>query len=64
MATRPVPVGGDRDRGGSLLAMVWTEFSIAIIVVSMRMYSRFKIKGTGMEYVFQKFHSSLFKDRS
>ena len=51
MASLPVPVGGDRDRGGSLLAMVWTEVSIAIIFVSMRMYSRFKINGTGIEYV-------------
>ena len=51
MASLPVPIGGDQDRRGSLLAMVWTEASIATVVVLMRMYSRFKIKATGIEYV-------------
>ena len=54
MASLPVPSGGDQDRRGSLLAMVWAETSIATIVVLMRMYSRLKIKGTGTEYVFLK----------
>lgn len=52
MASLPVPSGGDQDRRGSLLAMIWIEASIAILIVSMRMYSRFKIKGVGTEYVF------------
>ena len=55
MASLPVPSGGDQNRCGSLLAMVWTEVSIATIFVLMRMYSRFKIKGTGTEYVFFEF---------
>lgn len=49
MASLPVPSGGDQDRGGSLLAMVWTEASIAVIIVLMRIYSRLRIKGTGTE---------------
>ena len=61
MASLPVPIGGDQDRRGSLLAMVWTEASIATVVVLMRMYSRFKIKGTGTEYVFLKFSCHLQK---
>ena len=59
MASLPVPSGGDQNRCGSLLAMVWTEASIAIIVVSMRMYSRFKIKGIGTEYVSSNPHVLL-----
>lgn len=49
MNAPPVPQGGDRDRGGSLMAMFWTEVTIAVIVVAMRMYSRFKIKATGVD---------------
>lgn len=49
MDSLPVPQGGDRDRGGSLMAMFWTEVPIAIIVVAMRIYSRFKIKATGID---------------
>ena len=55
MESLPVPSGGDQNRRGSLLAMIWTEATIATIVVLMRMYSRFKIKATGTEYVFLKF---------
>ena len=62
MASLPVPSGGDQNRRGSLLAMVWTEITIATIMVLMRMYSRFKIKGTGTEYVILKFRS-LFQKR-
>lgn len=54
MTSLPVPKQGDQDRGGSLMAIIWTEVAIAIIVVSMRMYSRCKINGTGMEYVFSE----------
>ena len=60
MALLPIPTGGDQDRGGSLLAMVWTEVSIAIIVVLMRIYSRFKINGTGIEYVLPESTSPAF----
>ena len=64
MASLPVPSGGDQNRRGSLLVMVWTEATIAIIVVLMRMYSRFKIKGTGTEYVFRKFRCYFSEERS
>ena len=61
MASLPVPSGGDQDRGGSLIAMVWTEVSIAIVVVMMRMFSRFKINGVGTEYVHLKSKSIPLK---
>ena len=61
MASLPVPSGGDQNRRGSLLAMVWTEATIATIVVLMRMYSRGKIKGTGTEYVFWRFRCHFQK---
>ena len=31
------------------MAMFWTEVPIAIIVVALRIYSRFKIKATGID---------------
>ena len=62
MASLPVPSGGDQDRRGSLLAMIWIEASIAIVIVVMRMYSRFKIKGVGTEYVSYNFISPFDTD--
>ena len=54
MALLPVPEGGNQNRGGSLMAMFWTEIPIAFIMVSMRMYSRFKINATGIvSYLFR-----------
>ena len=43
------PTGGDQDRGPVLLAMWWTELSISIIMVMMRMSSRFKLKSVGVD---------------
>lgn len=37
------------DRGGRLLVMYWTEFSICIIVVFLRFYSRIKIRSVGLD---------------
>ena len=31
------------------MAMFWTEVPIAIIVVALRMYARFRIKATGLD---------------
>ena len=44
-----MPPGGDHDRGGSLMAMFWTEVPIGVIFVAMRMYSRFKLRNTGLD---------------
>ena len=49
MNALPVPQGGDQDRSGSLMAMFWTQVPIAIIVVSLRIYARFKIKAIGVD---------------
>ena len=43
------PQESDRNRGGSLLAMVWTEVPIAAIFVTMRMYSRLKLRNLGWD---------------
>ena len=45
----PVPAGGDENRGPSLLAMWWTEVSISIIMVTMRLCSRWKLKNIGID---------------
>ena len=41
--------GNDRNRGGSLLAMVWTEVPIAAIFVTMRMHSHLKLRNFGWD---------------
>ncbi|KAL2048480.1 hypothetical protein N7G274_000392 [Stereocaulon virgatum] len=43
------PTGGDQDRGPVLLAMWWTELSISIIMVILRISSRFKLKSVGID---------------
>lgn len=37
------------DQGGILLVIYWTECSIGIIVVSLRFYSRIKVRGVGLD---------------
>lgn len=44
-----VPPGGDQDRGGLLMAMFWTELPIAVLFVGLRMYSRFRLRNTGVD---------------
>ncbi|KAK0511295.1 hypothetical protein JMJ35_005868 [Cladonia borealis] len=45
----PPPAGGDQNRGPSLLAMWWTEVSISIIMVIMRLCSRYRLKNVGID---------------
>ena len=49
MDSLPRPDGGDQNRGPKLLAVFWTQVSICIVVIAMRMYSRFKLKTTGVD---------------
>ena len=45
----PPPAGGDVNRAASLLATWWTELSISIIMVIMRLCSRCKLKNIGID---------------
>lgn len=49
MEALPPPSGGDQDRGPALMAMWWTELSISIIMVAMRMYSHYRLKNVGVD---------------
>ena len=49
MESLPKPEGGDVDRGPALLAMWWTELSICIVMVAMRVYSRIKLRSWGID---------------
>lgn len=49
MDSLPVSQGGNQNRAGSLMAVFWTEAPIAIIVVALRTYSRYKIKAIGLD---------------
>lgn len=49
MEPLPPPLHGDQDRGSALLAMWWTELSICIVMVTMRVYSRYKLKNIGVD---------------
>ena len=39
---RPVPIGGNINRGPQLLAVLWSETSIALAVVCLRVFARAK----------------------
>lgn len=39
----PPPPGGDQNKGPTLLAVSWTFTSIAIAVVGLKLYTRFRI---------------------
>ena len=43
------PEGGDENRGPHLSALVLTECAVAFVVLSLRMYSRFMIRGLGWD---------------
>ena len=43
------PPDGDRHRGPELLAVFWTECAVALIFVSLRIYSRVMIRGIGYD---------------
>ncbi len=49
MEPLPRPDGGNQNRGPKLLAVFWTQLSTCMIVVAMRMYSRYKLKTTGVD---------------
>lgn len=49
MASYTPTIPSDEDRGPQLLAMYWTECTVATIVVALRIYSRIKIKGLGLD---------------
>ncbi|KAM0800903.1 hypothetical protein BDR22DRAFT_907498 [Usnea florida] len=45
----PPPVGGDQDRGSDLMAMLWTECVLAMIIVALRFYARIKMRNLGAD---------------
>lgn len=40
---RGPPPGGDHDRGPEMLAVIWTFTTLALAVVSLKLYTRFRI---------------------
>ncbi len=49
MEQRPRPIGGDKNRGTTLLTISWTEAAICIIVVAVRFYARSMIHAVGKD---------------
>ena len=45
----PSPVGGDQDRGSDIMAMLWTECVLAMIIVALRFYARIKMRNPGAD---------------
>ena len=45
----PVPLGGDQDRGPSLVGLYWTECALSMIIVGLRFYARISIRGLGAD---------------
>ncbi|KAL9131488.1 MAG: hypothetical protein Q9217_000567 [Psora testacea] len=43
------PLDGDRDRGWQLLATFWAESGVAITVIALRMWSRYKLRNRGLD---------------
>ena len=45
----PPPLGGDRDRGPSLMGMLWTECVLALALVGLRFHVRISIRNLGAD---------------
>ena len=43
------PPDGDRDRGSITIAISWTALVLASLVVSLRLYARFKKRALGFD---------------
>lgn len=43
------PVHGDQNRISSILAAFWTEWAVACVVVSLRLWARLMIKKLGID---------------
>jgi hypothetical protein len=49
MSEVPKPPGGDVDRGIGVIAMAWTECSLAIFIVALRIWARLIGKNIGWD---------------
>lgn len=49
MASSTLTIPPNEDRGPQLLAIYWTGCTVATIIVALRVYSRIKIKGLGLD---------------
>ena len=45
----PPPTGGNKNRGPALLAIMWSEGAVALIIVVLRLYARLMIKRLGID---------------
>lgn len=50
MDLTPPPIGGDRNRGPELLAVIWVFTIVALLTVGLKIYTRIKIlRETGLD---------------
>ena len=49
MEALPIPPGGDQDRGWKMIGINWAMFAIELVIVSLRVYSRKKIRAIGLD---------------
>ena len=45
----PIPPGGDEDRGWRMISIYWAMFAIELVVMSLRVYARIKIRAIGLD---------------